>query len=99
MKRLAVVPTGCRVLVLALLVFCFWPLPNQVFAQDGSWASKTSIPTPRVFSAGGVINGRFHVVGGQPPSGSATTALEIYDPETDTWTMGAFGQHPKADHA
>ena len=40
---------------------------------------------PRNHCAGGVINGKFYVVGGRGASNSAT-ALEVYNPSSNTWS-------------
>jgi N-acetylneuraminic acid mutarotase len=43
---------------------------------------------PRNHTAGGAIGGRFYVVGGRG-SPNASTAHEMYDPTTNTWTTRA----------
>ena len=43
---------------------------------------------PRNHTAGGVIEGKFFVVGGRFGQ-SSTNVLEIYDPATNTWSAGA----------
>ena len=35
--------------------------------------------------AGGVIGGKFYVVGGQQPNGSSASFLDVYDPATNSW--------------
>ena len=45
------------------------------------WATKQSAPHFHSNGAGGVINGKFYVAGGQ-----GVAALDRYDPATDTWT-------------
>ena len=67
---------------------------NMVHAYDpktNSWSNKTPMPTVRCCMAIGVIDGLIYVVGGYTalsPSGgvSLTTALEVYDPGSNTWT-------------
>jgi N-acetylneuraminic acid mutarotase len=41
---------------------------------------------PRNHTTGGAIGGKFYVVGGRPGA-EAASALEVYDPETNTWTI------------
>src|SRR5207244_13605594 len=42
---------------------------------------------PRNHTAGGVIEGKFYVVGGRASDFSGSTdALEVYDPQTDLWS-------------
>src|SRR5262249_24587301 len=44
-----------------------------------------SMSVPRNHTAGGVINGKFYVVGGRPGD-TAAKALEVYDPATNSWS-------------
>jgi hypothetical protein len=46
-----------------------------------NWATKRSAPHFHTLGAGGVINGKFYVAGGQ-----GTNTLDRYDPATDSWT-------------
>src|SRR5437660_12506779 len=39
---------------------------------------------PRNHTGGGVINGKFYVVGGR--AGPSTDALEVYNPQPNTWS-------------
>lgn len=48
-----------------------------------SWASISPMSCARDHASGGVLEGRFHVVGGRPGS---QVCHEAYDPGTDTWT-------------
>ncbi len=48
--------------------------------------------------AAGVIDGKIYVVGGQTGSNSTTT-FDIYDPGTDTWSMGAAMPTSRTDVA
>jgi N-acetylneuraminic acid mutarotase len=55
-----------------------------------TWTIKAPMSVPRNHTAGGVINGKFYVVGGRLTNGSASTnALEMYDPQTNTWSTRA----------
>jgi N-acetylneuraminic acid mutarotase len=52
------------------------------------WAARKSAPHYHRSGAGGVIGGKFYVVGGL--HGSQPVAdLDVYDPATDTWTTRA----------
>jgi len=42
------------------------------------------LPTLRSYATGGVINGKFYIVGGER-DGWATNLLEVYDPTNNTW--------------
>ena len=53
-----------------------------------TWAARKSAPHYHRSGAGGVIGGKFYVVGGF--NGSQPVAdLDVYDPATDTWTTRA----------
>ncbi len=56
-------------------------------AAQRNWETKACIPTARQFPVSGVIAGQLYVVGGNafPAPSPTTTALEVYDPRTDTW--------------
>jgi hypothetical protein len=71
------------------------PLPLKVYDPvANSWSLKAVDPVLRGVSATGVINNKIYVAegwGGQYGSDANVplTALEIYDPATDSWTAGA----------
>jgi N-acetylneuraminic acid mutarotase len=58
-----------------------------------TWATKASMPTPRYILAGAAMEGKLYAVGGSNPAGLhqyvTLSALEAYDPATDTWTTRA----------
>src|SRR5438309_213558 len=65
----------------------------QASAQGGTWTTKAPIPTGRMGSPAGVIDGKAYVATGccisfAPPYPNFTL-LEIYDPDTDNWTTAA----------
>ena len=43
---------------------------------------------PRNHCAGGVVNGKFYVAGGRMAD-TSTNALEVYDPQTNSWSTRA----------
>src|SRR5438093_5545420 len=54
-----------------------------------TWTVKAPMSVPRNHTAGGVIEGKFYVVGGRASDFSGSTdALEVYDPQTDLWSTG-----------
>jgi hypothetical protein len=56
------------------------------------WEVLPDMPTPRNHFTGAAINGRVHFVGGRQGLGlgtSMTTAHEVFDPQTGTWTTAA----------
>lgn len=50
-----------------------------------TWTNLADMRISRNHCGGGVINGKFYVVGGRD-SAQAPTALEVYDPQTNSWT-------------
>jgi N-acetylneuraminic acid mutarotase len=69
---------------------------NEVYdpATD-TWETKEPIPTPRRGLGANVVNGKIYLIGGYVPASSSLTGFsdlslnEVYDPETDSWTMKA----------
>jgi len=59
-------------------------------AQQGRWSTKADMPTPRWLPASAVVHGKIVVIGGTAVAGTGRQhnlhAVEVYDPETDTWT-------------
>ena len=60
---------------------------------EPAWLSRTPMPIPRPGFATAVLDGEIYVLGGLDPTlpptpEPATTTVQIYDPATDTWTMG-----------
>ena len=70
------------------------PLPLKVYDPVAdNWSLKTADPVLRGETAVGVMNKKIYVAegwGGEfgSDSNAATTALEIYDPASDSWTAG-----------
>jgi len=57
-----------------------------------SWEVLPNMPTQRNHLTGAAINGRIHVVAGRQGQGLSplmTTAHEVFDPQTRTWTTAA----------
>jgi N-acetylneuraminic acid mutarotase len=54
---------------------------------QGSWATKTPMPTPRHVHRACAVNDTIYVMGGITSIGCAnpTSKVEVYDPSTDTW--------------
>lgn len=61
-------------------------------AASPEWVSLARLPTPREGPGVGVLDGKIVVAGGQATTDVGTarlTTVEIYDPQTDTWTTGS----------
>jgi len=58
--------------------------------KSNTWSSKAPMSTPRSEMATGVLNGIIYVAGGLTPTGrhtyGASSAVEAYNPVTNTWT-------------
>jgi hypothetical protein len=70
-----------------LVLYC----PTAV-SQNSTWATKAPMPTPRYSLGVGVVNGALYAVGGTTSvtsSGTDISALEAYDPVSNTWSTKA----------
>ena len=86
MKTNATPTTGklASVILIALLGFTVGGT-----AQEGTWGTRTSMPTARMLLATSVVNGLIYAIGGGTGLGFGDTAfatVEVYDPVTDLWT-------------
>ena len=67
---------------------------NEVYDPvTDTWATRTPIPTPVSGYASAVVDGKIYVISGLTPvANSTSTSLvslnQIYDPKTDTWSLG-----------
>ena len=65
---------------------------NEVYDPVAdSWSTKTPIPTPVSAYASAVVDGKIYVIGGLAPNGTSRMRVnlnQIYDPATDTWSLG-----------
>lgn len=63
---------------------------SSSFSQEGTWASKSPMPTPRMVCSANTVDGIIYVIGGtdDPNVGSlvGVSTVEAYDPATDSWT-------------
>lgn len=62
------------------------PSPVEQPELPGSWSTRPRMGLARSELGAAVIGGKAYVVGGLNEGGIAYTALEVYDPATDTWT-------------
>ena len=64
-----------------------------------TWEVLPNLPTQRNHFTGAAINGRIHYVGGRQGNGLSplmTTAHEVFDPQTRTWTTAAPMLRPRS---
>src|SRR5262249_36696086 len=84
--RMGSVMLGLAV-VLGLLLFSGG---DYVWAQGGTWVTKTPMPTARKLLMTESIAGKLYVVGGMISCcDDMLDTLVVYDPATDTWTTKA----------
>ena len=65
---------------------CATVLTPRLYRYDpvtNAWTARASAPHPHAGGAGGVIDGKFYVVGG------SSSALDVYDPSSNTWSTKA----------
>jgi hypothetical protein len=53
-----------------------------------TWSAIADAPVARISAAAGFIGGKLYVVGGWDNNSDTVTELDIYDPATDSWSMG-----------
>ena len=79
---------------LAVFIFIAFSisLPSVSFAQEDKWTTKADMPTARSWLSTSVVDGKIYAIGGWGGGGPQHrwySAVEEYDPETDTWTKKA----------
>ena len=57
--------------------------------EDDTWETLRNKPTPVMDVKGALIGEKIYVPGGLSEDGMPTDILEIYDPRTDSWEVGA----------
>ena len=68
---------------------------NEVYdPANNTWTTGTPIPTAVYGYASTVINGQIHIIGGSQTSSSQGSNVfvdsnQVYDPQNDTWSLGA----------
>jgi N-acetylneuraminic acid mutarotase len=67
------------------IAFAF-ALPSMSFAQEVQWTTKANMPTARCWFSTSVVNGKIYAIGGWS---GPLSAVEEYDPATNTWTRKA----------
>ncbi len=67
------------------------PSPSAMVpaAAVGMWTEGAPMPTARSEVTSAVLDGKIYVIGGFQVSGSNTSAVEAYDPATDSWEQAA----------
>jgi RNA polymerase sigma factor (sigma-70 family) len=68
-----------------------------------TWTEKAPMPTPRSWLSTSVVDGIIYAIGGTPEGGASTwdrtSAVEAYDPVTNTWTVKADMPDTRGAHS
>ena len=95
------------ILVTTLILTGLLGVASMSFAQQGKWAKKAEMPTPRAALTASVVNGLIYVIGGwngnvegnDPEAETALPTVEVYNPATDQWKKVADLPTPRARYA
>nr|MBC7245909.1 hypothetical protein [Chloroflexota bacterium] len=71
---------------------------NPLGATSSRWISKAQMPTSRARLAVVAYNGKIYAIGGDTPDG-VTGMVEVYDPDTDSWTRQTGKPRPVSNIA
>ena len=72
-----------------MCIFFVLTVHQDIYAQSSrTWQNKASMPTARTGVSAVVIDDMVYVMGGIDESGNILDVVEIYNPETDSWTTG-----------
>ena len=77
--------------------FCPLVTVRELYRYDpatNTWVIRQAPPHYHRNGAGGVINGKFYVVGGFDSKGNVTRNLDVYNPATNSWTTLALLPQP-----
>ncbi len=79
---------------------------NTLYEYDvitGQWSQKAPMSKPRKNFAADLLHGKIYAFGGSEyytqNNQDELASVEVYDPETDTWTFAAEMPEPRASHA
>src|ERR1041385_7992383 len=61
-------------------------LASQTDARSSAWSMRMSMPAGRYSATGAAINGILYLAGGDAGSDGQNSALQAYNPTTDSWT-------------
>lgn len=65
------------------------PKPSPSATVVGMWTEGAPMPTARSEVTSAVLDGKIYVIGGFEASGSNSSAVEAYEPATDSWVKTA----------
>ena len=90
--KLYVLPGACSGDGYPFPGYCATEPIRTLFRYDpatNTWSTRRSCPHYHRGGGGGVIDGKFYVVGGGPDINTATATLDVYDAATNTWATRA----------
>jgi len=85
----------CGTLATFMLIAFSIALPSMSFAGEGKWTKKANMPTPRPWLSTSVVDGKIYAIGGWSRAGTLS-AVEEYNPATNTWTKKANMPTPRS---
>ena len=71
-----------------LIVLSFASL-GAIHGCEGTWRKLANMPSKRQEVSTAALNGKIFVIAGFDSNGMSTDIVEVYDPETDTWSSAA----------
>jgi RNA polymerase sigma factor (sigma-70 family) len=66
---------------------------------EGEWTKRADMPTARWGLSTSVVNGKIYAIGGTMNNSNGISAVEEYDPATDTWTKKTDMPTTRAGHS
>ena len=87
--------SGCTFHTLGTVVLTF-ALVSPTLAVEDIWTAKSSMPTARFFLDTCAVEGKIYAIGGASAPHVSVSAVEVYDPPTDSWTRLANIPVPRA---
>jgi N-acetylneuraminic acid mutarotase len=64
------------------------PSPSPVPPNTGAWSQLAPMLQPRSEMAIAELGGKIYVIGGYPPGRIPSNVVQVYDPATNSWTLG-----------
>ena len=75
-----------------LISLALFALAVQAALQTGNrgaWTTLAPVPSVRQEVSTAALNGKIYVIGGFNSSGDSTNTVDVYDPQTNTWSSAA----------
>ncbi|XP_078482729.1 uncharacterized protein LOC100182307 [Ciona intestinalis] len=85
---------NCVYVITSSAMFCL-----NLNEEDASWEGKPPMLTPRSHTAASVLDGKIYVFGGIGGASKMVTAVEYYDPESNTWCCSGYLKRKRFGHS